>query len=136
MAIIGKNAADLGRRQKNIIRTFLGEKSRHRVTIGQIEFGAATQEELAKSLGPQSAKKRRADQSTMAGDENFAVLFHLSAPSAHLKLTQADVMTGIAQSLFLARQFQVMVGHHLDQGVETDGRAPAEIGARLASVAL
>src|SRR6266850_993400 len=76
ISVVGDDAADPGRRQKNVIGPLALEKLAHRSLFRELEFGVGAGDEIAISCSLQTPHERRANQATMARNVDFGVRFH------------------------------------------------------------
>ena len=74
--IVGMNAADPGRSQKNIFRFFPGKKCRHGLLVDKIQFGSGSKQQVVKAGGLQTTNDSRTDQTAMAGNIYLSGFIH------------------------------------------------------------
>jgi len=76
VGFIGQDAADFSGGGKNVFRLMGGEKIFGGPVIGQIKFGAASQDKPAEALFLQAANQGLADQAPVAGHIYGAGFIH------------------------------------------------------------
>lgn len=70
VAVVGMDAADLGRGQIDLVDAMGGEEGIDRVLVGEVEFVAAGGDDVGAAQRLQPADDGRADHAAMAGDED------------------------------------------------------------------
>lgn len=87
VAVVGDDAAHLGRGQEDVFRPVLGEKGIDRSGVGQIEFGVGALQDVRVALAFEIADDGGADQTAVAGDVD-----------ARFKIQDARVLCGFTAS--------------------------------------
>jgi hypothetical protein len=70
VAVVGEDAADLGRGEEYRLGLFLREEIAHRARVDQVELGVAAGDEVAVALRLEPAQERRAGQAAVAGHKD------------------------------------------------------------------
>lgn len=75
VAVVGDDAAHLGRSQEHVLRLVLGKEGVCRLGVGQVQFSVGALQDVRVALGFQITDDGRADQTAMAGyiDARFKI---------------------------------------------------------------
>ena len=76
IGVVGDDATHLGRGEKDVVRLFLREEGFGGSGVGEVQLGVGAQQELVEPPALKIAHDGRANQATMAGDEDSGVGFH------------------------------------------------------------